>query len=193
MVSDPVELLGEVLLSSGTLVVIDFGLLGMWSHSESPRLEDGDPEFVERANSAVDLQIVGPDVTEVARRLDLAAAKETFVFDMPPDGTDMVRSKVASICDSLGLEAQVVELDRMASAWSDWLRSSRLASRCRSTDRGQWPRADCRRGLRCLSTAFGCHRTRRMRVAGSPCGSMSPMALSQTRSRRVMCWSTRPD
>ena len=113
MVSGPVEVLGEVVLSSGTLVVIDFGLLGMWSHSESPQLEDGDPELAERANSAVDLQIVGPDATALARHLDLAVAKETFVFDMPPDGIDMVRSKVALICDSLGLEAQVVEIDRM--------------------------------------------------------------------------------
>lgn len=111
--AQPVEALGDVVMSSGTLVVIDFGLLEMWSHSEPPRLDHADPELMARANSAVDLQIIGPDASLVAERIDLAAATATFVFDMPPDSVEMVRGRVASIREADGLDADVVAVARM--------------------------------------------------------------------------------
>lgn len=94
---EAVETLGDVVLSSGTLVVIDFGLLNFWSHSEPQHLEAGDPDLIERVNSAIDFEIIGPDARAVAAKIDLAAAKGTFVFDMPADSNEMVRERVAEI------------------------------------------------------------------------------------------------
>lgn len=108
-----VERLGEVVLASGALVVIDFGLLGIWSHHEPPLGLYADPELNARADAASDLEIVGSDAVEVASQIELAAAKGTFVFDMPPDGVDLVRRKVDTICSGSGLDASVETIPRM--------------------------------------------------------------------------------
>lgn len=108
-----VERLGEVVLASAALVVIDFGLLGDWSHHEPPRGHFGDPELDASVEAASDLEIVGPDAVAVSSRLDLASSRGTFVFDVPPDGAGAVRSKVEAICRDAGFEAAVEEIPRM--------------------------------------------------------------------------------
>ncbi|MEQ1702910.1 MAG: DUF2185 domain-containing protein [Ilumatobacteraceae bacterium] len=109
----PIEVLGDVILNTGALMVIDFGLLGDWSHFEPPHIELSDPELTLMANSCVDLEITGPDASAVAAQIDLAAAKGTYVFDMPPDGVDMVRARVAEICEREGLSAAAETIGRL--------------------------------------------------------------------------------
>jgi len=64
-----VEDLGTVTTTTGDLVLIDFGLLRLWSGESAPRL---DPDYVgadtaETANSAVDFVIVGEDPVAAGR------------------------------------------------------------------------------------------------------------------------------
>lgn len=58
--SGGVETLGQVNLSTGCLLVIDFGLLNLWSHDEPPHLDDSvvDPSVAAKANEAQDYEIM---------------------------------------------------------------------------------------------------------------------------------------
>lgn len=107
------EVLGTVLCPSGDLVVLDFGLLRMWSGDETPLLDEwvAPPEIVEAANRAVDFEIVGPDADEVAARLDLAAVKGRYGFDLPDNR--WLADRVAEACAEDDLQASVRRLPRM--------------------------------------------------------------------------------
>lgn len=78
------EQLGEVTCPSGTLVTVDFGLLGMWSHREPPLLADwiAGPETAQKANSCVDYAVEGPDLVEATRIFGLAPG---WLYDRRPD------------------------------------------------------------------------------------------------------------
>lgn len=109
----PTEDLGVVRSQNGDLLLLDFGLLRMWSGDEAPVLDDrvGGPELAARANAAVDLEIVGPDAAEVAQRLDLAAVKGRYAFDSPSDST-LIQDRVSAVCAAEGLQASVRRIDR---------------------------------------------------------------------------------
>lgn len=78
------ELLGEVRCPSGTLLVVDIGLLGMWKHTEPPLLDDWEapPETVAVANHAVDYRVEGPDAAVAGRLFGQAAG---WLYDRSPD------------------------------------------------------------------------------------------------------------
>lgn len=81
------EELGFVTSRSGILVVIDTGYLKIWSHDQPPRLPDGilDSEAAtKRANSFVDLMIVGHDAEQAGRMLAMSH-HPLYVFDQPVD------------------------------------------------------------------------------------------------------------
>lgn len=111
----PTEVLGEVGTTSGDLLLLDFGLLRLWSADRPPVLEEGtaEPRVVEAANAAGDHEIVGPDAAAVARMVDLAAVKGRFGFDLPEAGAAFLRDAVAGICTREGLRAEVSPVDRM--------------------------------------------------------------------------------
>lgn len=67
---------------------------------------------MERANSFADFEIVGPDAGAVAAKLNLAAVKGRFAFDMPPDG-DLITERVRAGCATRGWQASVRRIDRM--------------------------------------------------------------------------------
>lgn len=101
---------------SGDLLLLDFGLLRLWSADRPPVLEEGvaEPEVVEAANAAGDYEIVGPDAAAVAGLVDLAAVKGRFGFDLPQAGAAHLRDAVAAICAREGLRAEVAPVDRMS-------------------------------------------------------------------------------
>ena len=72
-----VEELGTVTAPAGELVLIDFGLLRLWSDESEPALDSGDvgEEVAVAANSAVDLEIRGDDPVAAGRATGLAAAE----------------------------------------------------------------------------------------------------------------------
>lgn len=103
----PELVLGTVTFPTGDLLLIDFGLLGLWSGSERPGVPDGlSPEGQARAAGAVDVVITGPDAMEVAAQLDLASLKGRYAFDTE---AAFVSEQVAAT----GLRAHVEVLDRV--------------------------------------------------------------------------------
>ncbi len=82
-----VEQLGEVTVPSGILVVIDCGLLGMWSHDRPPVMPEGvlDPQMRESANAGTDFEVVGPDAEQAGRRFD-RQWHPRFAYDIPRHG-----------------------------------------------------------------------------------------------------------
>jgi hypothetical protein len=104
------ERLGEITVPSGDLILIDFGLLHIWSGENEPALRPGDAadNVIESANSSVDISIDGPDALRAAAKFDLAAGRGTYFFDQQPDYAAELVAKVAT-------EAHISRLDATAS------------------------------------------------------------------------------
>jgi hypothetical protein len=86
-----IEKLGFVTTNSGVLIVIDTGYLNLWSHEKSPVMPEGvlDSESATaRANSFVDLRIVGSDAERAGRMLDMSW-HPLYVYDQPPHHSDL--------------------------------------------------------------------------------------------------------
>jgi hypothetical protein len=110
-----VEELGAVTAQGGELVLIDFGLLSLWSAESEPAL---DPDHVgeqvaARANSAIDLQILGEHPVAAGRSTDLAAAAGRYVFDIPADEADEISDLVVSRAREHGFDVRVQPIARM--------------------------------------------------------------------------------
>jgi hypothetical protein len=93
-----IEQLGVVTTRSGVLIVIDTGDLSLWSHDHKPVLPADvldTEEATARANSFVDLKIVGPDAERAGRVLDMSW-HPLYVYDQPPDHLD-VRNKFEEV------------------------------------------------------------------------------------------------
>ena len=74
-----IEQLGVVTTRSGVLMIIDTGYLNLWSHSRKPVMPDGvldTDEATARANSFVDLRVVGTD----AERVGQTEIRDTATF-----------------------------------------------------------------------------------------------------------------
>ena len=67
------------------------GLFGIWSHNASPFLPDGtldNEEQTRRANTFVDLRLIGSDAERAGYLLDMSW-HPLFVYDQPPDHPDL--------------------------------------------------------------------------------------------------------
>ena len=85
------EQLGIVTSPSGTLIIIDTGYLGIWSHDKAPILTDDYLSGEERAidpNSFVDLEIVGADSEKAGRLLEMSWHPH-FIYDQDPNHTEL--------------------------------------------------------------------------------------------------------
>src|SRR5882762_1002874 len=98
------ELLGTATFPSGDVLLIDFGLLGMWCGDRPPALA--------QADAGRDFEITGPDAVAVAERIDLAVVKGRYAFDLSADG-EPVTGAVSDVCRRNGLTASVRELPRV--------------------------------------------------------------------------------
>jgi hypothetical protein len=97
------ELLGEVTCPSGTLLVVDIGLLGMWKHAQPPLLEEWEasPETLAIANRAVDYRVEGRDATAANALFGQARG---WLYDRSPDFVGTFDTEVRE----RGLEARLV-------------------------------------------------------------------------------------
>src|SRR5689334_6406804 len=85
------EQLGTVTTHSGVLIFIDTGYLNLWSHNETPTMPEGclsDEEATARANSFVDLRIIGKDAERAGQLLEMSW-NPLYVFDQPPEHADL--------------------------------------------------------------------------------------------------------
>jgi hypothetical protein len=99
---------------SGDLILLDFGLLPLWSGDKPPVMPPGqlDPERKAKADASQDLEIVGKDARAVADLVNLASVRGRYAFDQP-DGGALVEERVSSIVEREGLKATVKRVDRM--------------------------------------------------------------------------------
>ena len=109
------ELLGTVTAPSGDLVLVDFGLLRLWSGDATPFLDPAlVPEDVaDAANRCEDVELVGLDADAAAALLDLAAVKGRYGFDFPAGGGALAE-RLAELRVGRGLTVELRSLGRVA-------------------------------------------------------------------------------
>jgi hypothetical protein len=100
------EPLGVVETRSGVLILIDTGYLSLWSHDRTPEMPEGalsDEELTAKANSFVDLRIVGADAERAGRLLDMSW-NPFYVYDQPPAHLEL-QSKLDELVGEHKLDA----------------------------------------------------------------------------------------
>jgi len=106
-VMPPLEQIGIVTTRSGVLILIDTGYLSMWSHDRVPEMPEGllsSEEATARANSFVDLRIVGADAERAGRSLDMSW-NPFYIYDQPPTNAEL-RSKLDRLVNEQNLDAR---------------------------------------------------------------------------------------
>ena len=108
-----VEDLGTVTTAMGDLVLIEFGILHLWSGQDQPILDPDDVGERVAAVANVGLEIVGEVPAAAGRALDLVAAAGRCVFDVPADQVDQMRDHVVSRTREFGFSVDVRAIERM--------------------------------------------------------------------------------
>ena len=106
------EQIGVVTTRSGVLILIDTGYLKLWSHKRTPEIPEGflsNEESTARANSFVDLRIVGADAERAGRLLDMSW-NPFYVYDQPPAHPDL-QGKLDKIVREQELDARFEVID----------------------------------------------------------------------------------
>lgn len=100
--------LGTVIAPSGSLLIVDPGFLGMWSHDRSPVMPDGilSPKGTAAANKSVDAAIIGADAERVGRQLD-RQWNPRFVYDIPREFAKELAAQVKQVAKSERLDARL--------------------------------------------------------------------------------------
>lgn len=99
---------------SGDLVLIDFGLLRLWSGDATPFLDPAlVPEDVaDAANSSEDVEVVGSDADAAAELVDLATVKGRYGFDLPAGGGPLA-ARLDALRERSGLTVGLRTLGRV--------------------------------------------------------------------------------
>jgi hypothetical protein len=94
---------------SGTLVLIDGGMLGLWSHDRAPWLDPDEwgAQVSEIANHSVDLRASGPDALEAVQQFDHASGRGRYVFDVPQERVLDLQQQFGQFVVAHGLEASL--------------------------------------------------------------------------------------
>jgi hypothetical protein len=105
------EQLGEIDVPSGTLIVIDTGLLNLWCHDRPPSMEEGSApdEVVKSANTSVDFRIEGKDAHRAGQQFD-RQWHPGFLFDIPSHGLKKVEQTFAEYVRQAGFDALLTPL-----------------------------------------------------------------------------------
>jgi len=100
------EQLGVVASRSGILVFIDTGCLNIWSHDRPPLMPYGvlSDELTAKANSSVDLRIIGVDAERAGRMLDMSW-HPVYVYDQPREHSEL-ESKIEKLVREHKLDAR---------------------------------------------------------------------------------------
>lgn len=103
------ELLGKVTVPSGVVLIVDAGLLNLWTHDKAPLLPEGvlSDEAAASAKAAEDFRIEGPDA-EVAGKAFGRQWHPLFAYDIPGSGVAAFKEMFAAFARSKGYRAQLV-------------------------------------------------------------------------------------
>jgi hypothetical protein len=102
------EQLGVVSTRTGTLIIIDTGYLNLWSHDRPPLIPEGalqSEELTQRANSSVDLRVVGADAERAGTLLEMSW-HPLYIYDQPADHREL-RAKFDGLVRSHHLDARL--------------------------------------------------------------------------------------
>jgi hypothetical protein len=157
-----IEVLGEVTLPSGSVVILDTGLLGMWCHDRDPILPEGryNAETTRSANSSIDFEIAGPDAERAGRAFD-RQYHTRYLYDIPAHGIEQVQASFQQTLEEHGLDARLVPLPRRVShrqRISNLLTSATPAASSSTTASRPVARAICPPTGRCECAGSGCPR-----------------------------------
>lgn len=111
------ELLGEVRVPSGQLVLLDMGQLNLWSHDRPPDLSaeaNNVPGSGEVDVNGADFRIEGPDAKEAGRLFD-RQYNPFYVYDMLAEDEDWLAQKLQQTIQPHGLKAKLVRLEKRVS------------------------------------------------------------------------------
>ena len=100
--------MGHVVAPSGKILLVDAGLLDLWSHDRTPVLPDGilaTDEETARANRSVDVELVGAGAEAVAEVMQRGHPR--FMYDISEDRIEAIRGEVTRIAAKLDVEAGV--------------------------------------------------------------------------------------
>lgn len=105
------KILGEVLAPSGIVLLIDFGLMDLWTHDKPPLLNPGilDPAALESANNGVDFKIEGPDAIEAGRKFQ-RQPHPLFLYDTPRHSIDELKDDFERFITKTAYRAALVDL-----------------------------------------------------------------------------------
>lgn len=103
-----IEHIGTILAPSGSLLLVDMGMLRFWSHDAIPGDAGSDPDIPSRLGC--DYAIEGPDAEEAGRRFN-RGANPRFLHDVPPDAEEAIQQSFSRCVSEHSLEAQLRRLD----------------------------------------------------------------------------------
>ena len=101
------EQLGDVVIPSGLVMIVDMGLLNFWSHDQEPVLTEGilpTDELTEIANNSEDFRIDGPDAEKSGRTLELQW-NPLYLYDIPAHAIANVRNSFENLKTENGWQA----------------------------------------------------------------------------------------
>jgi hypothetical protein len=103
--------LGEITVPSGIVLLIDFGLMDLWTHDKPPLLHAHSlrPEAVEDANNGCDFRIEGPDA-KVAGEKFKRQPNPFYLYDIPQHEISDIQQMFAEFVQTHALNAQLVRL-----------------------------------------------------------------------------------
>lgn len=108
--------LGEVSTPSGTVLLIDFGLMYLWTHERPPLIPEGILEgaALEAANGAFDCRIEGDDALAAGKSF-ARQANPLYLYDIPHYGLSEIKENFKAHCLENGYRAELKELPERVS------------------------------------------------------------------------------
>ncbi len=105
------KLLGEVTAPSGKVLLIDFGIMDLWTHDKPPLINSGilSEEALKSANNGADFKIEGVDAFEAGRKFD-RQPNPLYLYDIPRHGVVEILEAFRSEVQAAGFLAKLVEL-----------------------------------------------------------------------------------
>ena len=110
---DPPERLGRVCAPCGTLLILDGGLLDLWSHDRPPVLAPhhlAAEAHQAKADAAWDFRVEGPDARAAGLAFD-RSAHPLYAYDVPSDRLEAFQAIFDDFCRERGFQAKLVPLD----------------------------------------------------------------------------------
>lgn len=105
------EQLGEVTIPSGIVMLVDFGLMDLWTHTRPPLIPAGilSDEALKSANEGADFFIDGPQAVELGRHFG-RQPHPLYIYDIPRHAVQDLKESFQRVLDEEGFEAELIEL-----------------------------------------------------------------------------------